>query len=59
MEKYYPIAPLIMMGLVYVKLRLEKEKERKEDNPMNNLRIFQSYSLLIGLFITFLYLIFK
>lgn len=47
------------MGLVYVKLRLEKEKERKEDNPMNNLRIFQSYSLLIGLFITFLYLIFK
>ncbi|GGP03747.1 hypothetical protein GCM10010992_13310 [Cloacibacterium rupense] len=59
MEKYYPIAPLIMMGLVYLKLRLEKEKEKKEDNPMNNLRIFQSYFLLIGLFITFLYLIFK
>ena len=59
MEKYYPIAPLILMVLVYLKLRLEKEKERKEDNPMNNLRIFQSYILLIGLFIWFLYLLFK
>ena len=59
MEKYYPIAPLILMGLVYLKLRLEKEKERKEDNPMNNFHIFQSYILLIGLFIWFLYLLFK
>jgi len=59
MEKYYPIVPIILMGFVYLKLKLEKEKEKSENNPMNNLRIFQSYILLIVLFITFLYLIFK
>ena len=59
MEKYYPIVPIILMGLVYLNLKLEKEKEKSENNPMNNLRIFQSYILLIVLFITFLYLIFN
>lgn len=47
------------MGFVYLNLKLEKEKEKSENNPMNNLRIFQSYILLIVLFIIFLYLIFK
>jgi hypothetical protein len=59
MEKYYPIAPLILMVLVYLNLKREKVKEKNENNPMNNLRIFQSYILLIGLFIWFLYLLFK
>lgn len=47
------------MSLVYLNLKREKEIEKKENNPMNNLRIFQSYVLLIGLFIWFLYLLFN
>jgi hypothetical protein len=59
MEKYYPIVQIILMGFVYLILKYEKKKSKEDNNPMNNLRIFQSYILLIVLFITFLYLIFN
>ena len=55
----YSLALIILIIPFYLNLKREKREAKLEYNPMNNLRIFQSYLIIIGLIIGSLYLLLR
>lgn len=55
----YSLALLILIIPFYLNLRREKRKAKLEYNPMENLRIFQSYIFITVLLIGSLYFLLR
>lgn len=55
----YSLALLILIIPFYLNLKREKERAKLEYNPMENLRIFQSYIIIIGLIIGSIYFLIR
>lgn len=55
----YAIVFVIPLIILYLILKREKDKRKTENNPMNEVRIIQTYILLSGVICLILYFLFR